>query len=306
MADLPQLRAFLAVVDALHFGHAADSLHIAQPHLSRVIRSLEQDLGARLFDRTTRRVELTNAGLSLVGPANKILATMADARSAVSAASRGDTGLVRLGFAGPSSQAAVGQISCAVREAHPGISLAFKPGRYGSQIIENILDGSIDLAMVHWYEVPTTVRARPITAERYVVAVPETHRFAGRKSIALRELRDDAFVTLPDTPDSSVNMAFRSWCRRSGFDPSIIQTAPDTWTILALVAAGTGAAFTVESALEHSSREGISVLQLDDVSDLSFSYLMWMPHSQNVALRNVLAVAKTIFPSLEPSKIARD
>ena len=73
--ELQQLRAFVAVAEELHFGRAAERLHLAQPYLSRTVRALEEDLRAALFRRTTRRVELTAAGAALLEPARVLLAT---------------------------------------------------------------------------------------------------------------------------------------------------------------------------------------------------------------------------------------
>ena len=96
--DLSQLEVFGVVAEELHFGRAAERLHLAQPHLSRTIRALEADLGTPLFDRTTRRVELTPAGQALLEPAAAILRTGEQARADVAAARRGDTGHVRFSF----------------------------------------------------------------------------------------------------------------------------------------------------------------------------------------------------------------
>ncbi len=97
--DFTQLEVFSAVTEDLHFGRAAERLHLAQPYLSRTIRALEADLGTPLFDRTTRRVELTPAGRALLEPAAAILRMGERARSDVAAARRGDSGHVRFSFA---------------------------------------------------------------------------------------------------------------------------------------------------------------------------------------------------------------
>ena len=100
--DVEQLRAFLAVAEELHFGRAAARLHVAQPPLSRTIKQLEKHLGATLFDRNTRSVKLTASGQALIDPARAVLEAMRTAENAVVSADGGETGLVRIAFAGPS------------------------------------------------------------------------------------------------------------------------------------------------------------------------------------------------------------
>jgi DNA-binding transcriptional LysR family regulator len=131
--DGQQLRVFTAVAEELHFGRAAQRLHLAQPYLSRTVRALERDVGAPLLHRTTRRVELTTAGVALLPHARAMLALGDEARAAVTAAQDGRSGRIRIGFAGPSAHVVVGQLARAVREQHPLVDLEFLPGRYGSR-----------------------------------------------------------------------------------------------------------------------------------------------------------------------------
>ena len=148
--DPTQLRVFLAVAENLHFGRAAERLHLAQPYLSRTVRSLEDDLGAPLLTRTTRKVELTPAGHALIEPARSILALHSDAREAVRAAHQGESGIARITFAGPSSHAMVGRLARAVRRQHPLIKLELQPGRYGTSAVRELVDNGTDLAIARF------------------------------------------------------------------------------------------------------------------------------------------------------------
>ncbi len=99
--ELRQLEAFVAVANELHFGRAAERLHLAAPTLSELIRRLERELGTPLFTRTTRRVALTSAGTELLTRSKVILEEVAAARAAVRRVAAGEAGTVRLGITPP-------------------------------------------------------------------------------------------------------------------------------------------------------------------------------------------------------------
>lgn len=295
--DVPELKIFLTVSEELHFGKAGQRLLLPQPHISRTIASLERDLGVTLFDRTTRRVELTSAGHALVKAARSIVSTSAEARLAVRAAERGESGLVSVSFAGPSSYAVVGTLARAIRERHPQIELVFRPGRFGPEVFEQVVNGTTDLAMARFKKAPFGIAARPIAAEHYVVAIPSAHRLASQDTVSMADLRDERFLTLPSAPGSIVRTDFIEWCHNAGFAPNIVQTAPDSWTIIALVAAGVGATFTVDTALAHVPTEGVHILRLTEDVAPTYAYLAWRNDTTNAALRTVLKTSEDVLPT---------
>ena len=121
--DIEQLRSFLAVADELHFGRAAERLHVAQPPLSRTIKRFERELGTRLFDRNTRSVRLTSSGQALMDPAKEVLDALRRAETAVRSADHGEVGTVRIAFAGVSTHRLVARLARVVRSQRPGIQL---------------------------------------------------------------------------------------------------------------------------------------------------------------------------------------
>lgn len=294
--DVSDLQIFLTVADELHFGRAAQRLHLAQPYVSRTVRNLEKDLGVTLFERTTRKVELTSAGHALVTSARAIVTASAEARTQVKAAERGESGRVRLSFAGPSSYAAIGSLARAVRERHPQIELVFKPGRFGPEVFEQVIDGTTDLGIARFKKRPFGISARPIAVEHYVLAVPSTHRLASAESVSIADLRDELFLTLPPFPGSIVLTDFVQWCHNAGFAPNVVQTAPDSWTIIALVAAGVGVTFTVDTAIEHVPTDGVHIVRLEEAVAPTYAYLVWRKDTTNAALRTVIRTSEQVFP----------
>lgn len=297
--DLQQLRAFVAVAEDLHFGRAADRLHLAQPYLSRTIRALEEDLGAPLFLRTTRRVTLTPAGEALVAPAQAILAMSEEAHASVMAAHQGRSGRVRIGFAGPSAHVAVGQLARAVREEHPLIDLEFLPGRYGATAVSEVLRNEADLALARFAQPPLGVSSRSVARDRCVVAIPENHRLADRDELRFADFRDEPFVAFPESFGSAVRAVLVAHCQAAGFSPRFTQTAPDSWTSVALVSAGVGLHFTTAGAVAHLPLDGVCVREITDPLPPIAVYLIWRRDDRDPALRRVLRTSDEVLPDAD-------
>jgi DNA-binding transcriptional LysR family regulator len=295
--DLHQLEAFLAVADELHFGRAADRLHMAQPPLSRMIKQLERELGASLFDRTTRSVRLTTAGDALVRPAMDVLEGVRVARRAVRSAGRGDTGLVRLGFAGPSSQSLVARLGRSVRELHPGIELSLRTTTYHHEAVRSLLEGDLDLVFARWEARPDGVRDRVIAVEHYVVVAPVSHRLAGRKCVSIRDLEGEPFVVLPASAGSAAREALMQMVKAAGYKPQIVQTGPDTHTVLALVGAGVGVTITHDTAVANVVQTDVSVIPLKEGKRATYQRLIWREGDRNPALAAVLRASEDALPT---------
>ncbi|WP_308103554.1 LysR substrate-binding domain-containing protein [Actinocorallia sp. API 0066] len=296
--DFVQLEVFLAVAEELHFGRAARRLHLAQPYLSRTIKALEDDLGTPLFDRTTRRVELTPAGRALLEPAAAIVRLGERARSEVEAAHRGESGRVRFSFAGPSSQAMVGALARAVRERHRRIDLAFRPGRYGPAAVRELLDHTTDLAIARFSHAPVGVESRMVAREHGVLAVPAGHPFAGAESVSFADLYGEPLIALPESVESAVHAMFVAGCHTAGFAPDIVQTAPDSWTCVALVAAGVGLHFTTDSAVAQMTLDGVRIVPLTEGMPPISGYLLWRADDRDPALAKVLELSERVLPTV--------
>jgi DNA-binding transcriptional LysR family regulator len=291
------LEAFLAVAEELHFGRAAERLHIAQPPLSRTIKQLERDVGSPLFERTTRRVHLTTAGEALLGPARDVLDGIRSARMAVKSAGRGEIGRVRMGFAGPSSLLLVGALGRRVREAHPGIELSLRSTTYGPGALRAVVEGDLDLAMVRWEHPPPGIESRIVSNEHYVLVVPDNHRLAGRQIVSMADCRDEPFIALPGDSGSWVREAFIRAASDAGYAPDIVQAAPDSWTAIAFVAAGVGITFSVDAAVENVVKRGIKVLPLLEGQRATHSRLVWRRDNPNPALEHVLRASEETLPT---------
>ncbi|WP_420312736.1 LysR family transcriptional regulator [Streptomyces sp. YS-B37] len=187
--DLRKLRYFVAVADQLHFGRAADELHIAQPVLSRQIRALEQDLGASLFTRDRHGVELTAAGRQLLADAGPLLASTHAIRRRVSAAAGGKR-RVMVGFR---AGVAVTPAARAFEKRHPDVVVDVQRIE-GDDQAAMLLDGRIDVGYVRLPIDETGLRVTPLYAEPRVAVLSAGHRFAGKEQVTEADLADEPLV----------------------------------------------------------------------------------------------------------------
>ncbi|WP_406422863.1 LysR family transcriptional regulator [Streptomyces sp. NBC_00873] len=294
--ELRHLSAFVAVAEELHFGRAAKRLQMAQPPLSQQIRRLEKELGVQLFERNTRSVRLTSAGESFLQPARTVLDDLDTAVRAAKAAGRGEYGRVSIGFAGASSHETLPLLTRAVRAAHPALELVMKGQTYANVALDRVADGSLDLGFIRLPVTQPGVAYRVIDEEELVCALPSDHRLAQLDTVPIGVLAEEPFVSFPANTGSTVRDAMVGACEAAGFNPRVVQEAPDSYTILALVAAGVGVTLTVTS-VQHIQQNGLVYRPLSGPPIRLRAALAWRADNPSAALRAVLAVAEDALPT---------
>ncbi|ALE74213.1 LysR family transcriptional regulator [Pseudonocardia sp. EC080610-09] len=295
--ELRHLAAFVAVAEELHFGRAAERLHMAQSPLSRRIRTLEDELGTQLFERSTRSVALTAQGDALLEHARRLLDEAALAERAVRAAGHGEVGRVSIGFAGASSYDVLPLLTRAVTSELPGIELVLRGQTYSGQALNDVADGRLDIGFAA-VPVRTGLDARVVRLERIVVALPDRHRLAGQESVALAELASEPFVSFPADGGSAVRDAAHRACFDAGFTPRIAQEAPDSYTMLTLVGAEVGVALMVSSAQRIHTGHVVFRPLSDEPPALPIA-LAWRADNPSRALWAVLDVAERVLPTAQ-------
>jgi DNA-binding transcriptional LysR family regulator len=294
--EIQQLRVFLAVAEELHFGRAAERLHLAQPPVSRTVRQLERDVGAELFVRSTRSVQLTAAGAALMTPAREILAAVDSAKAGVLAADRGEAGTVKLAYAGASTHVLVGVLARQVRRVHPGIEFRLNSQDFALPALARVLRGEVDISLGRWDFVPAGVKSCIIVEEHLVMAVPASHRLASQEEVHLADLAGEPFVALRPHEGSVLGDRLRRLSLGAGFDPDIVQRAPDSWTAMALVGAEVGCSLTVSTVAENVTDPHVHFLRVLDETLPIYLRMAWREASDNPALGLVLALAGQVWP----------
>lgn len=298
--ELRHLAGFVAVAEELHFGRAATRLHMSQSPLSQQIRLLERELGVALFERSTRSVTLTAAGRSLLGPAREALDAAALVRRAARAAGRGEVGRISLGFAGTSSAAALPALTRAVATELPGIELALQGPAYSGETLARVARGDLDLTFAAALTDARGFRQRVVRRDPLILAVDDTHPLAAATDVDLADLAGEPFVTFPSGRGSQVHEIGMRSCLEAGFAPRVVQEAPDTFTLLALVGAGVGVALVVEAA-RRITLDHVVFVPLTPPAPAMATSLVWRRTPESAALRAVLDVGERVLPTVPAS-----
>src|SRR5690625_2713606 len=242
MVELRHLRYFVAVAEEKHFGRAADRLHMAQPPLSSQIKQLEAELGTLLLERTTRKVELTEAGALLLERARQILADVEATTTDVAEVGRGAAGVLRLGFSGTATYRLMPEIVRRATEQLPLVRLQISGEMLTPQMEEALLENRLDVAVLRPPVRSADLELDDIRSSELVVALPRHHRLAAEDGpIGAAELAEEQIVSYPQ--GASVTSVVAELARQAGFRPRIVQEATETSTLIALVGAGLGIGF---------------------------------------------------------------
>jgi DNA-binding transcriptional LysR family regulator len=237
--ELRHLRYFLAVAETLHFSKAAQRLGIAQPPVSYQIKRLEQLIGHRLFDRTTRGVKLTLAGQLLADRARSTMERVQDDLEQVRRLGRGEEGTLTVGFSGSVMFTELPAAIETYRRRYPKVELRLRELSTHAQI-RALLDGTLDLAFMRDADPTEGIQAVTLFSEPYIAVLPEAHALARRRSLRVADLRSEPFIFFARRMGPLAFDRTMACCERSGFRPNIVQDAPQWPTLVRLVAAGLG------------------------------------------------------------------
>jgi DNA-binding transcriptional LysR family regulator len=250
------LRPFVVLADELHFGRAAARLHVTQPALSQQIARLEHQLGVRLLDRTTHRVELTDAGRAMLEPARAAVR----AADAAVAAARGEAGELALGFSPGAHYVAQAALAQLARE-RPALRVRARQDNTGV-LVRLVAAGELEVALGFCAESADGVVRQVARDERAVLAVGEQHPLAKRDSVSLAELDGETFALVDAHDGAGYNAAVVAHCRAAGFDP---RTPPDPHGPLAWETAVrlSGCVGLTTRASAPATARGVHVLRLE-------------------------------------------
>lgn len=249
--ELRHLRYFCRVVDELHFGRAAAGLAVSQPTLSVQIRQLETIVGARLFDRHTRHVALTDAGRALDDAARRILRDVDAAVEATRQAQAGEVGVLRVGFGPTLMLSTLGQVVRTFRQRHPGVRVDLRELPTSAQITA-LVHGDLDVGFVRGAETDPRLQVELFARERLLIALHRDHPAAGATRVPLAALAHDPWVLFPRAIAPQLHEHVMRLCQQAGFTPDVVQESREVYTTVGLVGAGVGVTVIPETVQKMS------------------------------------------------------
>lgn len=285
--DLRQLRYFVTVAEELHFGRAADRLHMTQPPLSQAIQALEAEIGTRLFARTKRTVALTPVGEAWLVHVRELLEA-ADALPGIAQRlSRGELGSLKLAFISIADYSVLPPLLSRYRASYPGVQVYLQEATSDVQI-ESLLAGEIDAGLIL---PPAALHVScdylPLFREPLIAAVPEAWN-ARRRAGALT---GEPLILFPRQSAPAFHDLITGYFTKRGVAPQIGQEAVQMQTILSLVSAGLGVALVPRSML-NLGRLGVRYLPLEGEAPEIETGLVWRRADTSPALRRFIEVAR--------------
>ncbi|MDY1324084.1 LysR family transcriptional regulator [Pseudomonas aeruginosa] len=277
--ELRHLRYFIAVAEELHFGRAAERLGISQPPLSQQIQALEEKIGARLFERTNRRVELTDAGRLFLDESRQVLAQVDKAVLLARRAHLGELGELKIGFtsSAPFTSTIPSSIH-AFRKAYPDVHLDLQE-MSSRQVLKALLEESLQVGVIRPLALPDAVHWVELFREPLVAVLRADHPLAAgsEDGLAIAALAEEPFVFFPRSYGTGLYDQVIALTRQAGFSPRIAQEASEAMTIIGLVSAGLGVSI-LPASFRRTRVDGVVYRTL---SDPEATTAVWLVRRQN-------------------------
>ncbi|MDX6604893.1 MAG: hypothetical protein QOF23_1402 [Solirubrobacterales bacterium] len=249
--EIRQLRTFVAVAEEGSFTLAADRLHVVQSAVSATVRGLEAELGARLFDRSTRRIELSDAGRVLLPQARRTLTAAALAEDAVAQVGGGLRGTVALGTMQAQGMRAlsVPRLLAEFRVDHPGVEVNVRHVGGSTEMATDVLEGRLDLAFLSLpRSSPAEIELTLLASEPMVFVCAADHHLAGRSEVDLADVAGEPFVDLPR--GWGTNMASSRAFAAAGVERDVAFEVNDSGSVVEYVRHGLAVALLPPSLFE--------------------------------------------------------
>jgi DNA-binding transcriptional LysR family regulator len=253
--ELRHLRYFSTVATELHFGRAAEKLHIAQPPLSKQIQDLEAELGFELFNRTKRSISLTPAGQAFLVEVTQIFQQLDRASDIGRKTSRGELGQISIGFVGSATYNILPVMLQRFRDCYPQVQIELHELTTDRQLIW-LREGRIDIGLIRPPVMDSDLGSQVIFQESLVVALPTNHQLAVLNTIELSALAAERFILFPRQLAPGLYDPIIAICQAAGFSPHVVQECIQMQTIVCLVSANMGVSI-LPASIQEAQRQGV-------------------------------------------------
>lgn len=285
---LRQLRAFAALAHAHSFTAAAAQLHITQSALSALVRDLESEVGSRLFDRTTRSVDINAAGRELLPVAERVLRDLEGGVEAVRELRLNHRGSLTIAATPLLAASFLPGVCAEMRRRFPALRLRVHD-RLAADNLQSVRAGEADLAIGNFGPVSDDIALTPLGTGQVGVAVPAGHRFTGCRSVRLAELQYEPLILL--SRDSAFRAALDHVLAQAGLAPQPAFEVAYLGTAIGLVEAGLGVAPCPSHVAPALQRAGLPFVPLAPRLDSGVSMAMLKGHAPSSAAEAFIGIA---------------
>lgn len=277
--EIRHLRYFLRVAEELHFGRAAEILGISQAPLSQQIRQLEDRIGVRLFDRTTRRVKLTPAGQVLFERAQRALSGVDVAISDAQSAGGLNAGRLVIGTVSLALHTFLPNAMRSFSAGHPAVKLDMLICTTEEQMA--LLEAhKIDIAFVRPPRSLAGIASREVHREGFVAVLPETSPLATKPDLSVADMRDERFIMFSAILGIGYQDVVLQRCQQAGFRPNVVQKVSHTMAIVTMAAAGLGVGI-VPSWVQNEPLSGVAYRPLEELPQAVSLVVAWRENTTN-------------------------
>jgi DNA-binding transcriptional LysR family regulator len=288
--QIPWIKSFLAVAEELHFGRAAQALHIAQPVISQHVQHLERYLGVRVFDRDTKRVALTDAGMAFLGPARAVLRALEASEAEARNAGTGEYGRIRVGHNSAFVTEQLVRLLREVNDAYPRLEIDLDESRTNLDATRRLKDGLLDIALIGSPVLTASLKRIEIGSTVLGVALPPTHPLADAHEIEAKDLHGETLIMVQPAPGRTLRLQAEEMLAEAGSVPGRIIEVPHGEAVRLALAAGIGVAFSMVNA--GKLVPSVRLVPLKESRPQAIS-AVWNPASSSPALENILAILRT-------------
>lgn len=284
--DVRELRSFVLLAEQLHFGRAADLLHLSQPALTKQIRRMEDELGAALFERNKQGTALSRFGELFLRDARQTVQSFDGMMDRAKRVSKGEAGRLNIGF-GFHTFELVPRLIVKLREIAPGIEVSLRDMSTAEQL-RALEAGRIDLGFLR-PPLPKGFKKLPVVRDRLALVSSAVSKLPANAT--LKDCRDEPFVALSEERAPGFHQHMLKACGKYGFYPKIVQQVPELTTALALVRAGLGVAVIPESFWSNRW-EDVRIHRLKDKEAGWMVSAAWHEADTNPALARFLGLLR--------------
>ena len=288
--EFRHLRCFTVLAEELHFGRAAQRLAMTQPPLSMAIQQLEADVGARLFERNSRGVALTPAGLAFLPRAQALLEQAALAAREARDVGQGLAGQLQIGFAGTVLYRGLPQVLREFAAAHPKLRLALRELSSSEQLVELVHD-RLDLGFVHTTRVPAGFSQILVSSQPFMACLPASHPLAKKRKLPLQALKEESFAIVMRVVSPDYHDRILAACADAGFEPALGFELRHWLSVVSVIAQGLGVGL-VPAALQQAGLPGVMFLPLEQPLAPYDTHCLWRTGRDQSALGAFLAAVQ--------------